>query len=78
MPHRQLVLLSALAIAGCTPAEDSAPPPGAVANFLERSEGRAASEKAVAVRDADARAAARADRAAEGIARTEREGRGAD
>ena len=78
MALRRLILLSALMIAGCAPAGESAPPPGAVADYLERSERRTASDNAVAIRDADARAEARADRAVERIATSERERRRAD
>ena len=75
MPLYRLILLSTLMPAACAPAQESQAPAGAVADSLERSERRAASDKAADIRDADARAADRADRAVERIAESGRERR---
>lgn len=68
----RLVLPAAVAVAGCAPAGEAEPAPGAIAELTEKMDRRAAEEKAVAVRDADARAATRADRAVDRIAESDR------
>ena len=76
--HRLVILLPALVAAGCAAADESAPPPGAGADFTERTETRAADAQAVEVRKADARADARADLAVDRMAESARERRKAD
>ena len=62
----------AVAVAGCAPVGEAEPAPGAIAELTEKMDRRAADEKAVAIRDADARAANRADRAVDRIAESGR------
>jgi hypothetical protein len=74
----RLLLPAAVAVAGCAPVGEAAPAPGAIADLTEKMDRRAAGEKALAVRDADARAATRADRAVDRIAESGRARRQAD
>jgi hypothetical protein len=72
-PMPRLILLAALALAGCGLADEPRPAPGAVERFTASLERDAAAEKAAAARGADARASARADKALRRIADSERE-----
>jgi len=68
----RLLLPAAVAVAGCAPVGEAEPAPGAIADLTDKMDRRAADEKALAVRDADARAATRADRAVDRIAESGR------
>ena len=74
----RLVVPAALALAGCAPAGEAEPAPGAIADLTEKLDRRADGDKAAAIRGADARADARADRAVERIAESGRARRQAE
>lgn len=69
----RLILLGALALAACGSRDEPRAAPGDVERFAVRMERDASDEKATAVRDAEARAKARADKAVRRIAASERD-----
>ncbi|WP_324751117.1 hypothetical protein SH591_07080 [Sphingomonas sp. LY54] len=63
MRRRCLVLAAALALAGCSGAEEPRAAPGAVEAHLAKADKRVEADRAVAVREARAREKARAEAA---------------
>ena len=72
MRERCLALAAALALAGCSGAQEPRAAPGAVEAYLAKADKQVEADRAVAVREARAREKARADAATARIDASER------